>query len=82
MTAADMEETAQAFAQAAANAAEAGCDVVEIHAAHGYLLHQFSPVRNRRIDDLILGRALLWDPYFALRLAATQPKESWPSQYH
>ncbi|MDT0170894.1 NADH:flavin oxidoreductase/NADH oxidase [Pseudarthrobacter sp. BRE9] len=204
MTAADMEETVEAFAQAAVNAAEAGYDVVEIHAAHGYLLHQFlSPVTNRRndgfggglenrmrlplrvckavrdafpqdkpvfvritatdwidggitldeaivlagrlaalgidlldvtsgalaidapppnrqglnlefaevlkdiagvavapvgqlsdpellrkvaetssVDAVIVGRALLRDPYFALRLTANQPKESWPSQYH
>jgi 2,4-dienoyl-CoA reductase-like NADH-dependent reductase (Old Yellow Enzyme family) len=204
MTAAEMEETVEAFTQAAVNAAEAGYDVVEIHAAHGYLLHQFlSPVTNRRNDDfggglenrmrlplrvckavrdafpqdkavfvritatdwidggitldeaivfagrlaalgidlldvtsgalaidapppnkqglnlefaevlkdiagvavapvgqlsepellrkvaetssvdaVIVGRALLRDPYFALRLTASQPKESWPSQYH
>lgn len=204
MTAAEMDETVEAFARAAVNAAEAGYDVVEIHAAHGYLLHQFlSPVTNRRKDDfggspenrmrlplrvckavrdafpqdrpvfvritatdwidggitideaivfagrlaalgidlldvssgalsmdaappnkqglnvefaevlkdlagvaaapvgqlsdpellqkvaetssvdaVILGRAFLRDPYFALRLTANQPKESWPSQYH
>ncbi|WP_306629893.1 NADH:flavin oxidoreductase/NADH oxidase [Arthrobacter sp. B1I2] len=52
MTTAEMEGTVEAFAQAAVNAAEAGYDVVEIHAAHGYLLHQFlSPVTNRRTDE-------------------------------
>jgi 2,4-dienoyl-CoA reductase-like NADH-dependent reductase (Old Yellow Enzyme family) len=52
MTAAEVEATVEAFAQAAVNAAEAGYDVVEIHAAHGYLLHQFlSPVTNRRTDE-------------------------------
>ena len=52
MTKADMAEVIIAFREAARRAYDAGFDVVEIHAAHGYLLHEFlSPLSNLRNDE-------------------------------
>ncbi|WP_375424458.1 NADH:flavin oxidoreductase/NADH oxidase [uncultured Friedmanniella sp.] len=51
MTVAEIAATVGAFAAAACRADEAGFDVVEIHGAHGYLVHEFlSPLSNLRTD--------------------------------
>jgi 2,4-dienoyl-CoA reductase-like NADH-dependent reductase (Old Yellow Enzyme family) len=48
----DMEKVISQFANAARRSLEAGFEVVEIHLAHGYLLHQFlSPLSNQRTDE-------------------------------
>jgi 2,4-dienoyl-CoA reductase-like NADH-dependent reductase (Old Yellow Enzyme family) len=52
MTHDDIQEAISNWGQAARRAHEAGFDVLEIHGAHGYLLHQFlSPVANVRTDE-------------------------------
>jgi 2,4-dienoyl-CoA reductase-like NADH-dependent reductase (Old Yellow Enzyme family) len=52
MTVSDIERVIDDFAAATARALELDADVVEIHAAHGYLMHQFlSPLSNQRDDD-------------------------------
>ncbi|MDX6372276.1 MAG: anthraniloyl-CoA monooxygenase [Nocardioidaceae bacterium] len=48
----DLDQVVEQFAEAARRATEAGFDLVEVHAAHGYLLSSFlSPVSNQRTDD-------------------------------
>lgn len=52
MTAEDIEQVVEDFANSAARAVDAGFDTIEVHGAHGYLLHQFrSPLVNARTDE-------------------------------
>jgi 2,4-dienoyl-CoA reductase-like NADH-dependent reductase (Old Yellow Enzyme family) len=52
LSSADLDRLVTAWADAAKRAVAAGFKLIEIHAAHGYLLHEFlSPLSNRRTDD-------------------------------
>lgn len=52
LTLAEIDEIVSAFSAAARRALAAGFDIIEIHAAHGYLLHEFlSPLSNARTDE-------------------------------
>ncbi|AXG10684.1 NADH:flavin oxidoreductase/NADH oxidase [Haloplanus rubicundus] len=76
MTADDVAAVIDAFRDAAVRAREAGFRVAEIHAAHGYLLHEFlSPVTNHRTDAYgggFEGRTRL------LHEIASTVREVWP----
>lgn len=48
----EIRRIVKAFADAAVRAREAGFELIELHGAHGYLLHEFlSPLSNRRTDE-------------------------------
>ncbi|MET3904290.1 FAD-dependent oxidoreductase [Paenarthrobacter sp. 4246] len=52
LTAAECYELVAAYAAAAKRAVAAGFDVINLHGAHGYLIHQFmSPISNHRTDE-------------------------------
>src|SRR5215207_5465138 len=52
LSAGEIKEVVGEFAEAARRSLDAGFEVVELHMAHGYLLHEFlSPLSNRREDE-------------------------------
>jgi 2,4-dienoyl-CoA reductase-like NADH-dependent reductase (Old Yellow Enzyme family) len=77
LSAEEIEEIVAAWRAAARRAREAGFDLIEIHGAHGYLLHQFlSPLSNRREDEY--GGALANRARLHLRVARAV-REVWPA---
>ncbi len=73
MMRADMDEVVAQFVAATAMARRAGFDMVELHAAHGYLISSFiSPVSNRRTDEY--GGALANRMRFPLEVLAAMRK--------
>lgn len=77
LSAAQIEQLVEAWARSAARAAAAGFDLLEIHGAHGYLIHQFlSPVANQR-DDAWGGSAARRQR-FALEVARAV-RARWPA---
>ncbi|WP_256977113.1 NADH:flavin oxidoreductase/NADH oxidase [Bordetella genomosp. 10] len=73
----EIGEIVEAYGRAAARAAEAGFEVLDIHSAHGYLLHSFlSPVNNDRDDAY--GGDIHGRMRFPLEVAAAVRK-NWPA---
>ena len=73
---AELDALVEAFVAAARRAVDAGFKVIELHAAHGYLLHEFlSPLSNRRDDGY--GGPLENRARFPLRVVRAV-REAWP----
>jgi 2,4-dienoyl-CoA reductase-like NADH-dependent reductase (Old Yellow Enzyme family) len=78
MSVAEVEEVIVQFAEAARRSFDAGFEVVEIHMAHGYLLHEFlSPLSNHRGDEY--GGPLEGRARFPLRVTRAV-REALPSR--
>ena len=76
MTPTDIDELIGQFVTAARRSLEAGFQVVELHMAHGYLLHEFlSPLSNHRTDQY--GGGLTNRMRLPLQVAAAV-RETWP----
>jgi 2,4-dienoyl-CoA reductase-like NADH-dependent reductase (Old Yellow Enzyme family) len=76
MTREDIARTVEDFRDSARYALAAGFEVVEVHGAHGYLLHNFvSPISNQRSDEY--GGSFENRIRFALEVAAAV-RETWP----
>jgi 2,4-dienoyl-CoA reductase-like NADH-dependent reductase (Old Yellow Enzyme family) len=76
LSVAEIGAVVNAFGAAAARARDAGFQVAEIHAAHGYLVHQFlSPLSNRRTDEY--GGAFEGRTRFA-REVVRAVRSAWP----
>jgi 2,4-dienoyl-CoA reductase-like NADH-dependent reductase (Old Yellow Enzyme family) len=72
----DLEKVRAAFVETTRRAKAAGFDIVEVHAAHGYLLHSFlSPLSNRREDRY--GGDLEGRMRYPLEVAQAV-REAWP----
>ncbi len=63
----DFEHAAEAFVASARRAVRVGIEAIELHMAHGYLIHSIaSPISNRRTDEFGPGRQAGWRYLFEL----------------
>lgn len=71
MTKEDINEVVDAFANAFKRAVKAGFDLIEIHAAHGYLISEFlSPLSNKRTDEYGKNRVKILEEILRIGIEA------------
>lgn len=90
MTKEEIQNTVEAFRLGALRAKKAGFDVIELHAAHGYLINEFlSPLTNQRTDEyggqaenrfrflreIITSVREVWDGPLFVRISASEYNE-------
>jgi len=79
LSVAEISQIVQAFAAAARRAEAAGANIIELHGAHGYLVHSFlSPLSNQRTDQY--GGSFENRIRFACEIVAAVRKV-WPERY-
>ncbi|MGH7670261.1 MAG: NADH:flavin oxidoreductase/NADH oxidase [Gemmatimonadaceae bacterium] len=79
LTASQLDDVLQQWVAATRLSVDAGFEVIELHMAHGYLLHQFlSPLSNHRNDAY--GGSLENRMRFPIRVA-TAVREAWPDRF-
>ena len=79
MTLQDIADVILSFGIAADRSLQAGFEVIELHAAHGYLIHEFlSPLSNKRTDAY--GGTLAARSQFALQ-AIESIRKKWPERF-
>lgn len=79
MTEAEIQRVIDSFGEAARRSAEAGFEIIEVYAAHGFLVHQFlSPISNLRTDRW--GGEAANRQRFAVEIARSI-RSQWPAEF-
>lgn len=79
MSETDIERVIEAFGEAARRSQQADFKIIEVYAAHGFLVHQFlSPIANQRTDQW--GGSPEARRRFAVRVAQSI-RQNWPDEY-
>lgn len=75
LTSDEIQQLIQAFANSVKRAVNAGFDMIEIHAAHGYLIHQFYAPKSNQRDDIYGQDKLLFGEQVIQAAKAVMPED-------